>query len=49
LIPCGRIFVLATTNRPERVDPALRRPGRFDQVMWTCLPDEAGRRDTFAH
>jgi transitional endoplasmic reticulum ATPase len=36
----GQIFVLATTNRPEHVDPALRRPGRFDQVVWMGLPDE---------
>src|ERR1039457_5376893 len=38
----GQIFVLATTNRPEQVDPALRRPGRFDQVVWMGLPDERG-------
>src|SRR5208283_3807474 len=36
----GQVFVLATTNRPEHVDPALRRPGRFDQVVWMGLPDE---------
>jgi len=35
--------VLATTNRPEHVDAALRRPGRFDQVVWMGLPDEHGR------
>jgi transitional endoplasmic reticulum ATPase len=45
----GQIFVLATTNRPEHVDPALRRPGRFDQVVWMGLPDEAGRKDIFEH
>jgi SpoVK/Ycf46/Vps4 family AAA+-type ATPase len=45
----GQIFVLATTNRPEHVDPALGRPGRFDQVVWMGLPDEAGRRDIFEH
>ena len=45
----GQIFVLATTNRPEHVDPALRRPGRFDQVVWMGLPDERGRRDIFEH
>jgi len=37
------VSVLATTNRPESIDPALRRPGRFDQVIWMRLPDEQGR------
>ena len=45
----GQIFVLATTNRPEHVDLALRRPGRFDQVVWMGLPDERGRADIFGH
>jgi ATP-dependent Zn protease len=36
----GQVFVLATTNRPEHVDPTLRRAGRFDQVVWIGLPDE---------
>ena len=45
----GQILVLATTNRPEHVDPALRRPGRFDQVVWMGLPDERGRADIFGH
>jgi AAA+ superfamily predicted ATPase len=45
----GQIFVLATTNRPEHVDVALRRPGRFDQVVWMGLPDEHGRADIFEH
>ena len=45
----GQVFVLGTTNRPEDVDPALRRPGRFDQVVWMGLPDEAGRAALFAH
>jgi hypothetical protein len=35
------------TNRPEHIDPALRRPGRFDQVVWMGLPDERGRADIF--
>ena len=39
----------ATTNRPEHVDPALRRPGRFDQVVWMGLPDDRGRTDIFEH
>jgi len=45
----GQVFVLATTNRPEHVDVALRRPGRFDQVVWMGLPDQRGRADIFEH
>ena len=45
----GQIFVLATTNRPEHVDVALRRPGRSDQVVWMGLPDERGRAEIFEH
>ncbi len=41
--------MLANTNRPEHVDPALRRPGRFDQVVWMGLPDERGRAEIFEH
>jgi len=37
------ISVLATTNRPEAIDSALRRPGRFDRVVWMKLPNEEGR------
>jgi AAA+ superfamily predicted ATPase/ATP-dependent DNA ligase len=37
------IAVLATTNRPQAIDPALRRPGRFDRVVWMRPPDEQGR------
>jgi ATP-dependent 26S proteasome regulatory subunit len=45
----GQIFVLVTTNRPEHIDPALRRPGRFDQVVWMEPPDERGRAKIFEH
>lgn len=45
----GQVFVLGTTNRPDDIDPALRRPGRFDQVVWMGLPDQAGRAALFAH
>ncbi|MHB1458433.1 MAG: AAA family ATPase [Armatimonadota bacterium] len=37
------ISVLATTNRPTSIDAALRRPGRFDRVVWMKLPDANGR------
>lgn len=42
------VIVLAATNRPELIDPALLRPGRFDLVVELHEPDEAGRRAIFA-
>ncbi len=43
------VFVLATTNRPKSIDSALRRPGRFDRVVWMKLPDENGRAAILRH
>ena len=43
------VFVLATTNRPKSIDAALRRPGRFDRVVWMKLPDEHGRVAILRH
>lgn len=37
------VIVLAATNRPERLDPALRRPGRFDREVRFRVPDRDGR------
>jgi transitional endoplasmic reticulum ATPase len=37
------VVVLAATNRPDRIDPALLRPGRFDYVLELPPPDEQGR------
>ncbi len=37
------VLVLAATNRPEAIDPALLRPGRFDVSIKVCLPDADGR------
>ena len=37
------VVVLAATNRPDLVDPALLRPGRFDRIISTKLPDEKSR------
>jgi cell division protease FtsH len=37
------VLLLAATNRPEVLDPALRRPGRFDRMVLVDLPDRAGR------
>jgi transitional endoplasmic reticulum ATPase len=45
----GNVSLVATTNRPEDIDPALRRPGRFDQVLWLGPPDERGRAAILMH
>ncbi|SKB14896.1 AAA+ family ATPase [Planktothrix sp. PCC 11201] len=37
------VIVLASTNRPDAIDPALRRPGRFDQEIRFRVPDRNGR------
>lgn len=40
----GQVIVIGATNRPDSVDPALRRPGRFDREFYFPLPDVEGRR-----
>ncbi|CRK44751.1 hypothetical protein BN1723_006277 [Verticillium longisporum] len=37
------VLILAATNRPEAIDPALLRPGRFDSLVYVGMPTEAGR------
>lgn len=44
----GSVVVIAATNRPDILDPALLRPGRFDRRIEVGLPDRAGRRDILA-
>ncbi len=39
----GNVMVLGATNRPESIDPALRRPGRFDREFEISVPNEDGR------
>jgi transitional endoplasmic reticulum ATPase len=39
----GRVVVIAATNRPNDIDPALRRPGRFDREIEIGVPDRKGR------
>ena len=41
----GNVIVLGATNRPDSVDPALRRPGRFDREFEISVPNEDGRLD----
>ena len=38
------LVIIATTNQPEAIDEALKRPGRFDRHLAFKLPDEEGRR-----
>ena len=39
----GNVIVLGATNRPDSIDPALRRPGRFDREIEISVPNEDGR------
>ncbi|PXF18213.1 MAG: ATPase [Methanobacteriota archaeon] len=41
----GQVIVIAATNRPDAIDPALRRPGRFDREIEIGIPDYDGRRE----
>ena len=44
----GKVIVIAATNRPNAIDPALRRPGRFDREIEIKVPDKKGRSDILA-
>jgi transitional endoplasmic reticulum ATPase len=44
----GEVLVLAATNIPDAIDPALRRPGRFDREIVVPPPDRAGRAEILA-
>jgi transitional endoplasmic reticulum ATPase len=39
----GKVVVIGATNRPNSIDPALRRPGRFDREVEISVPDKEGR------
>lgn len=41
----GKVIVIAATNRPNALDPALRRPGRFDREIEIRIPDKKGRHE----
>ncbi|RKP05260.1 ATPase, partial [Thamnocephalis sphaerospora] len=40
----GQVVVIGATNRVDAIDPALRRPGRFDREFYFGLPNEMARR-----
>jgi transitional endoplasmic reticulum ATPase len=42
------VVVIGATNRPNLIDPALLRPGRFDELIYVAVPDAAGRRRILA-
>ena len=41
----GKVVVIGATNRPQALDPALRRPGRFDREIVIGVPDRDGRKE----
>ena len=47
LRPKDKVIIIATTNRPQTLDPALLRPGRFDKIFYVPPPDESARQDIF--
>ena len=48
-VKSSNIMLIASTNRPDSLDPALMRPGRFDQRLTFDRPDKTGRRELIAH
>lgn len=46
---CGQrgIFVIATSNRPDKIDPAILRTGRIDKLVYIPMPDEDARLEMF--
>lgn len=46
---CGKdgVFVIASSNRPDLIDPAVRRKGRLDQIIYVSVPDQEAREGIF--
>ena len=47
LMELNDVVIMAATNRPDMVDPALLRPGRFDRLLLTNVPGKEGRLEIF--
>jgi len=47
LLPIPRILFIGATNRPDVLDPAIKRPGRFDQTIAIGMPDATTRTELF--
>ena len=47
LEPMNDVVVIAATNRPDMIDPALLRPGRFDKSIYVAPPDKESRKSIF--
>lgn len=45
--PLGNVTIVAATNRPDKIDSALLRPGRLDRIIYVSLPDESTRSAIF--
>jgi transitional endoplasmic reticulum ATPase len=45
MVSRGEVIVIGATNHPNAIDPALRRPGRFDREIEIGVPDRDGRRE----
>ncbi|HUV79408.1 MAG TPA: proteasome-activating nucleotidase [Candidatus Bathyarchaeia archaeon] len=43
----GDVRIIGATNRPDILDPALLRPGRFDRIIKVPIPDKDGRKEIF--
>ena len=42
-----KVKIIAATNRPDILDPAILRPGRFDRIVQVGLPDARGREEIY--
>lgn len=47
ITPLGDVTIIAATNRPDRIDKALLRPGRLDRIVYVALPNQETRREIF--
>nr|WP_269138080.1 AAA family ATPase [Sulfolobus acidocaldarius] len=43
IVPLNKVVIIAATNRPDILDPALLRPGRFDRLIYVPPPDKTAR------